>query len=133
MSDPSLLISRPTATDPSLAPPGRHLHYVLAPCPNTDLGPGTREWTALAPAYRDHLLRVLEQRGLDGLGAAVEAEALVTPSTGPPRATRRAAPSRPPTPSPRPARSAPATWCAAPPTPYWRAAARRPASASPPC
>ncbi|MEU6108917.1 phytoene desaturase family protein [Streptomyces albidoflavus] len=79
MSDPSLLITRPTATDPSLAPAGRHLHYVLAPCPNTDIGPGTQEWTALAPGYRDHLLRVLDSRGLPGIGAAIEAEALVTP------------------------------------------------------
>ncbi|MGG7613379.1 phytoene desaturase family protein, partial [Streptomyces sp. ZG43] len=79
MSDPSLLITRPTATDPSLAPAGRHLHYVLAPCPNTDIGPGTQEWTALAPGYRDHLLRVLDSRGLSGIGAAIEAEALVTP------------------------------------------------------
>ncbi|KUL54087.1 MULTISPECIES: phytoene desaturase family protein [unclassified Streptomyces] len=79
MSDPSLLITRPTATDPSLAPPGRHLHYVLAPCPNTDIGPGTAEWHGLAPRYRDRLLRELEGRGLDGLAAAIEEECLVTP------------------------------------------------------
>ncbi|MFC8390974.1 MULTISPECIES: phytoene desaturase family protein [unclassified Streptomyces] len=80
MSDPSLLITRPTATDPSLAPPGRHLHYVLAPCPNTDIGPGAAAWTDLAPGYRDALLRELERRGLAGLGAAVEAECVVTPA-----------------------------------------------------
>ncbi|MFD7687077.1 phytoene desaturase family protein [Streptomyces sp. NPDC059781] len=80
MSDPSLLITRPTASDPSLAPPGRHLHYVLAPCPNTDIGPGPAAWTDLAPGYRDALLRELERRGLAGLGAAVEAECVVTPA-----------------------------------------------------
>lgn len=80
MSDPSLLITRPTATDPSLAPPGRHLHYVLAPCPNTELGPGASEWQALAPRYRDSLLAELERRGLAGLGAAIEEECLVTPA-----------------------------------------------------
>ncbi|NJP99017.1 phytoene desaturase family protein [Streptomyces zingiberis] len=80
MSDPSLLITRPTASDPSLAPPGRHLHYVLAPCPNTDLGPGPREWAELGPRYRDAVLRELEGRGLAGLGAAIETEALVTPA-----------------------------------------------------
>ncbi|MEU5523324.1 phytoene desaturase family protein [Streptomyces sp. NPDC047860] len=80
MSDPSLLITRPTATDPGLAPPGRHLHYVLAPCPNTDIGPGAAAWTDLAPRYRDRLLRELERRGLAGLGSAIEAECLVTPA-----------------------------------------------------
>ncbi|CAL9650373.1 phytoene desaturase [Streptomyces sp. enrichment culture] len=80
MSDPSLLITRPTATDPSLAPPGRHLHYVLAPCPNTDIGPDAAAWSDLAPRYRDELLRELERRGLDGIGSAIEAESLVTPA-----------------------------------------------------
>ncbi|WP_247695531.1 phytoene desaturase family protein [Streptomyces sp. B93] len=80
MSDPSLLITRPTATDPHLAPPGRHLHYVLAPCPNTDLGPGATDWSHLGPRYRDELLGHLERRGLDGIGAAIEEECLVTPA-----------------------------------------------------
>nr|WP_307062671.1 phytoene desaturase family protein [Streptomyces sp. B3I8] len=80
MSDPSLLITRPTATDPALAPPGRHVHYVLAPCPNTDIGPSAAEWTDLAPRYRDRLLTALERRGLPGLGAAIEEECLVTPA-----------------------------------------------------
>ncbi|WP_377267866.1 phytoene desaturase family protein [Peterkaempfera sp. SMS 1(5)a] len=80
MTDPSLLITRPTATDPDLAPPGRHLHCILAPCPNTDLGPSTREWTDLAPRYRDSLLAELERRGLEGLASAVEEQCLVTPA-----------------------------------------------------
>ncbi|MEU4175716.1 phytoene desaturase [Streptomyces sp. NPDC026589] len=79
MSDPSLLITRPTATDPSLAPPGKHLHYVLAPCPNTEVGPGVREWGELGPRYRDELLAELERREMPGLGAAIEEEGLVTP------------------------------------------------------
>ncbi len=62
MSDPSLLITRPTASDPALAPEGRHLHYVLAPCPNTHTGPDARAWTDLAPRYRDRLLTTLEAR-----------------------------------------------------------------------
>ncbi|MGV4886591.1 phytoene desaturase [Streptomyces viridosporus] len=81
MSDPSLLVTRPTATDPSLAPPGRHLHYVLAPCPNTAVGPGAAEWADLAPRYRDGLLRELQRRGLDGIASAIETECLVTPAT----------------------------------------------------
>ncbi|WP_333744574.1 phytoene desaturase family protein [Streptomyces ardesiacus] len=80
MTDPSLLITRPTAHDPSLAPEGRHLHYVLAPCPNTDIGPGARAWSDLAPRYRDRLLATLERRGLTGIAGAVEEECLVTPA-----------------------------------------------------
>ncbi|MFJ4470921.1 phytoene desaturase [Streptomyces sp. NPDC089424] len=80
MSDPSLLITRPTTTDPGLAPAGRHLHYVLAPCPNTDIGPDATDWRDLAPRYRDRLLAELERRGLTGLAAAIEEECLVTPA-----------------------------------------------------
>ncbi|WP_097972792.1 phytoene desaturase [Streptomyces sp. gb14] len=80
MSDPSLLITRPTATDPSLAPPGKHLHYILAPCPNTTIGPGVHEWRELGPRYRDELLGWLERRDMPGLGAAIEQEGLVTPA-----------------------------------------------------
>ncbi|EGX58510.1 phytoene desaturase [Streptomyces zinciresistens K42] len=80
MSDPSLLITRPTTTDPDLAPPGRHLHYILAPCPNTALGPSAAAWGDLAPGYRHSLLGELERRGLDGIASAIEEQCLVTPA-----------------------------------------------------
>ncbi|OEJ57208.1 phytoene dehydrogenase [Streptomyces agglomeratus] len=80
MSDPSLLVSRPTAHDPALAPEGRHLHYVLAPCPNTAVGPSAAAWGELAPRYRDSLVQELEKRGLDGFGDAIEEEQLITPA-----------------------------------------------------
>jgi phytoene desaturase len=78
MSDPSLLITAPTVTDPSLAPPGRHLHYVLAPCPNLTTGP--YNWRAIGPRYRDRLLAVLHGRGLEGFGQDLDMELLVTPA-----------------------------------------------------
>ncbi|MFD6492410.1 phytoene desaturase [Streptomyces sp. NPDC060188] len=80
MSDPSLLITRPTATDPTLAPPGHHLHYILAPCPNTDIGPDATAWGELAPRYRDSILKELEQRGLDGISSSITEECLITPA-----------------------------------------------------
>ncbi|MDT0445212.1 phytoene desaturase family protein [Streptomyces johnsoniae] len=80
MTDPSLLITRPTTHDPSLAPPGKHLHYVLAPCPHTGIGPGPDTWQALGPRYRDELVAELEHRGLTGLGGAIEQAHLVTPA-----------------------------------------------------
>ncbi|MFJ6852615.1 phytoene desaturase family protein [Streptomyces sp. NPDC091271] len=79
MSDPSLLITRPTTHDPSLAPEGRHLHYVLAPCPNTTTGPSAVTWRGLGPRYRDALLAELERRGLDGFEASMDRELLITP------------------------------------------------------
>ncbi len=78
MSDPSLLISRPTATDRSLAPSDRELYYVLAPCPNLAVAP--LDWPRVGPAYRDELVRVLEARGLDGFAEAIEVEHTVTPA-----------------------------------------------------
>ncbi|WP_328980198.1 phytoene desaturase [Streptomyces canus] len=79
MSDPSLLITRPTTHDPTLAPPGGHLHYVLAPCPNTDVGPSAGAWRDLGPRYRESLVAELERRGLDGFANSVQEELLVTP------------------------------------------------------
>ncbi|MDC2960546.1 phytoene desaturase family protein [Streptomyces gilvifuscus] len=80
MSDPSLLITRPTTTDPTLAPPGRHLHYILAPCPNTRLGPSATDWGDLAADYRHDLLAELDRRGLDGIASSIEEQCLVTPA-----------------------------------------------------
>lgn len=81
MSDPSLLVTRPTATDPDLAPDGSDLLFVLAPCPNTVAGP--IDWARVGPAYRDELLAVLEARGhpgLTGIDGDIEVSRLVTPA-----------------------------------------------------
>ncbi|HYH32698.1 MAG TPA: phytoene desaturase family protein [Pseudonocardia sp.] len=77
MSDPSLLVTRPTATDPGLAPDGSDLLYVLAPCPN--LGRAGIDWPRVGPAYRDELLDVLAARGMDVPTGDVEVSRLVTP------------------------------------------------------
>ncbi|MFD0774534.1 phytoene desaturase family protein [Streptomonospora algeriensis] len=78
MTDPSLLITRPTATDPRLAPQGRQLLSVLAPCPN--LRTGATDWRRSARRYRDHLVATLEARGLSGFGSSITAEHLITPN-----------------------------------------------------
>jgi phytoene desaturase len=36
MTDPSVLVTRPTVSDPSLAPDGKEIHYILFPTPNLD-------------------------------------------------------------------------------------------------
>jgi phytoene desaturase len=81
MSDPSLLITRPTATDPTLAPEGADLLFVLAPCPNTERA--RIDWARVGPAYRDELLEVLAARGHPGLAdlsGDIEVSHVVTPA-----------------------------------------------------
>jgi phytoene desaturase len=76
MSDPSLLVTNPTRTDPGLAPPGRQVYYVLAPAPNLEAGP---DWSRAGQAYADDVLRVLADRGYPGLGEDVQVRRVVTP------------------------------------------------------
>ncbi|MEU5263787.1 phytoene desaturase family protein [Amycolatopsis sp. NPDC021455] len=64
MSDPSLLVTRPTATDPGLAPPGRQLYSVLAPVPNLDRGP--MDWATESGPYAEEVLEVARDRLLPG-------------------------------------------------------------------
>jgi phytoene desaturase len=77
MSDPSLLVTNPTCSDPTLAPAGRQTYYVLAPAPH--LGAGI-DWSVTGPRYRDELVATLEARGYIGFGAGIEVERLVTPA-----------------------------------------------------
>ena len=63
MTDPSLLVTRPGLTDPGVAPAGRELMSVLAPCPNTAVAPGI-DWERIGPAYAEELAGVLTDRGL---------------------------------------------------------------------
>jgi phytoene desaturase len=74
--DFSLYLHRPTATDPSLAPPGHDAWYALAPVPH--LGSGV-DWSEAAPRYRDAIVRYLEDRYLPGLSAAMVSESSVDP------------------------------------------------------
>ncbi|ADB32916.1 phytoene desaturase [Kribbella flavida DSM 17836] len=79
MKDPSLLITRPTATDPGLAPPGRDTLSILAPVPNLGTGQ-VRDWDRHGEAYADQLVELVEQRLAPGLGATISARALITPA-----------------------------------------------------
>jgi phytoene desaturase len=63
--DPSLYLHHPTATDPSLAPPGCSTHYVLAPVPH--LGNAPVDWAVEGPRYRDLILDQVEARAMPGL------------------------------------------------------------------
>ncbi|MGW4484621.1 phytoene desaturase family protein [Amycolatopsis sp. NPDC004368] len=78
MSDPSLLVTRPTATAPGLAGEGGEIVSVLAPAPN--LRRGRIDWPRVGPAYRAELLRTLESRGLTGFGEEFTVDEVVTPA-----------------------------------------------------
>ncbi|CAL9434544.1 zeta-carotene-forming phytoene desaturase [Actinosynnema sp. ALI-1.44] len=77
MTDPSLLLTTPTRTDPDLAPPGRHLHYLLAPCPNLESAP--LRWDSLARPYAEELVGLLAERELVPSDAEIGELALTTP------------------------------------------------------
>ncbi|MFB9234859.1 phytoene desaturase family protein [Plantactinospora siamensis] len=79
MSDPSLLVTNPTRTDPSAAPADRQTYYVLAPVPNLDRAP--LDWRGgLDRRYADELMRTLEERGYVGFADGVEVLHTVTPA-----------------------------------------------------
>ncbi|MBU8540539.1 phytoene desaturase family protein [Falsiroseomonas tokyonensis] len=74
--DFSLYLHRPTATDPSLAPPGCDSFYVLSPVPH--LGSGT-DWARHAEPYRAAIEKRLEETVLPGLGASLVTSRILTP------------------------------------------------------
>jgi phytoene desaturase len=78
MSDPSFVVTTPTVTDPSLAPPNRHAYYALFPAPN--LVRGSINWTEQRDRYREHMLDTLEARGYAGFRDGIECSHLITPA-----------------------------------------------------
>jgi phytoene desaturase len=89
MRDPSVLVTNPTRTDPSLAPDGREIYYTLFPVPNLD---ADLDWRELAPRYREHVLETLEARGYEGFADAIEVEDVTTPLDWAARGMERGAP-----------------------------------------
>lgn len=78
MTDPSLLVTRPTAGDPALAPEGRDLLYVLAPAPNLERG--TIDWSWAGAAYAEGLVAHVADRLLPGLREDATVLDVVTPA-----------------------------------------------------
>jgi phytoene desaturase len=74
--DFSLYLHRPTATDPSLAPPGCDAFYVLSPVPHLDAGV---DWETSAEPYRAAIQQRLEETVLPGLGAEIVSSRLIAP------------------------------------------------------
>ena len=74
--DFSLYLHRPTATDPSLAPPGCDAFYVLSPVPHMQSG---IDWNERAEPYRQAIARRLSETLLPDLEREVVTSRMMTP------------------------------------------------------
>jgi phytoene desaturase len=76
MSDPSFLVTSPTTSDPTLAPPGRSTYNVLFPTPNLS---ASIDWRTEGRRYQGAMIAVLESRGWPEFGADLDVAHLTTP------------------------------------------------------
>jgi phytoene desaturase len=74
--DFSLYLHRPTATDPSLAPPGHDAFYVLSPVPNLA---GGQDWAKEAEPYRRKIAEALGASILPDLPTQIATSRVTTP------------------------------------------------------
>ena len=74
--DFSLYLHRPTATDPSMAPPGHDTFYVLSPVPHLDSG---TDWETETERYRQKIEAYLAETVLPDLGDHLTASLTLTP------------------------------------------------------
>ncbi len=74
--DFSLYLHRPTATDPSFAPPGHDSFYVLAPVPNQL---GNIDWRSEGPRLQARIVEALEATLMPGLSAHLRSAFYMTP------------------------------------------------------
>lgn len=77
MRDPSLLVTRPTASDPSLAPDGHELFYVLAPAPNLERG--IIDWSRIGDSYTEQLIDTVDAQLIPGFRDGADVLHVVNP------------------------------------------------------
>ena len=75
--DMSIYLHRPSATDPSVAPPGCDSFYALAPVPHLGFG---QDWEVEAPRYRELLLKRLDETVLPGVADHIVSETSLSPA-----------------------------------------------------
>lgn len=73
-----IYLSRPTASEPELAPAGTDLLYILVPCPALESGV---DWSRELPGFRKKVFDRLSCVGLDNLEERILAETVITPET----------------------------------------------------
>jgi phytoene desaturase len=74
--DFSLYLHRPSATDPSVAPPGCDAFYVLSPVPHAGSG---IDWKSRAEPYRQAIAARLEETVMPGLSESIATSRVTTP------------------------------------------------------
>ncbi len=74
--DFSLYLHRPTATDPTMAPPGCEAFYVLSPVPHLESG---TDWAVQEEPYRKAVEQYLADTILPGLGESIVTSHVLTP------------------------------------------------------
>jgi phytoene desaturase len=74
--DFSLYLHRPTATDPSFAPPGCDSFYVLCPVPNLQ---ADIDWSIEGPRLQERIIAALESTILPGLSSTITGVFYKTP------------------------------------------------------
>jgi phytoene desaturase len=74
--DFSIYLHRPSATDPSVAPPGCDAFYALCPVPNLD---GNIDWETEGECRRQAIMRRLSETLLPGLEREIVTSSFVTP------------------------------------------------------
>jgi phytoene desaturase len=62
--DPAIYLAAPSATDASMAPPGKEALYVLVPVPNAD---GATDWNSQTAEKADEIIETIERRRFPGL------------------------------------------------------------------
>lgn len=74
--DFSIYLHRPTATDPSFAPPGHDSFYALVPVPNLH---ADIDWEVEAPRLQERVVQALDQSILPGLKTSIREDFYMTP------------------------------------------------------
>jgi phytoene desaturase len=74
--DFSIYLHRPTATDPSFAPPGHDSFYALVPVPNLH---ADIDWEVEAPRLHERVVQALDQSILPGLKTSIREDFYMTP------------------------------------------------------
>lgn len=74
--DFSIYLHRPTATDPSFAPPGCDSYYALVPVPNLQ---GNVDWASAGPRLTERVIEALDRTTLPGLKEVIVDPFFMTP------------------------------------------------------
>ncbi len=80
-ANPSIYVNVPTLTNPSLAPKGKHLLFVLVPVPSNDpKNVQPIDWEAAKQEYAEKIISQLERNGLSDLSKHIRMKEILTPN-----------------------------------------------------